>query len=67
MKLKIMAVGPLEENCYIVYDETTRQAILIDPGDEAERIVASSIKKTSRHSSSSTPTATGTTSAQWPR
>lgn len=40
MKLKIMAVGPLEENCYIVYDETTRQAILIDPGDEAERIAA---------------------------
>ena len=40
MKLKIMAVGPLEENCYIVYDETTRQAAIIDPGDEAERIAA---------------------------
>lgn len=38
MKLKIMAVGPLEENCYIVYDEASRDAFVVDPGDEAERI-----------------------------
>lgn len=38
MKLKIMTVGPLEENCYIVYDEKKHDAFIVDPGDEAERI-----------------------------
>lgn len=38
--MKIMAVGPLEENCYVVYDENSRQAMVVDPGDEAERIIA---------------------------
>lgn len=37
--MKIMAVGPLEENCYIVYNETSREAFLVDPGAEAERII----------------------------
>jgi hydroxyacylglutathione hydrolase len=29
-------VGPLQCNCYIVGDPETREAIVIDPGDEAE-------------------------------
>ena len=33
-----MTVGPLEENCYLVIDESTNRAVLIDPGDEPERI-----------------------------
>ena len=40
MKLKIMAVGPLEENCYIIYDETTREACFVDPGAEEARLIA---------------------------
>lgn len=34
-----VTVSPLLENCYIVGDETTGQGIVIDPGDEAERIL----------------------------
>jgi hydroxyacylglutathione hydrolase len=37
--IKRLAVGALEENCYIVYDESTKEAMVIDPGDESERIL----------------------------
>jgi glyoxylase-like metal-dependent hydrolase (beta-lactamase superfamily II) len=33
-------VGPLEENCYLVVDEATRHAALVDPGAEGERLAA---------------------------
>jgi glyoxylase-like metal-dependent hydrolase (beta-lactamase superfamily II) len=39
MLVKRLVVGPLEENCYIVGDESTKQAIVIDPGDEPDRII----------------------------
>jgi glyoxylase-like metal-dependent hydrolase (beta-lactamase superfamily II) len=39
MILERLVVGPLEENTYIVADEETKQAIVIDPGDEADRIL----------------------------
>lgn len=39
MIIKKLAVGPLQENCYIVGDEETKQAIVIDPGDEPDRIL----------------------------
>lgn len=32
------AVGPLQCNCVVLGDEATKQAIVIDPGDEVERI-----------------------------
>jgi len=35
-----MPVGPLACNCSIVVDPGTRQAVVIDPGDEADRILA---------------------------
>ena len=44
MILKMMAVGPVAANCYIVGSEKTRQGIVIDPGDDGDRIVAE-IKK----------------------
>ena len=31
-------VGPLQQNAYIVACEDTKEAVVIDPGDEAERI-----------------------------
>ncbi len=34
MILETFPVGPLQCNCSIVADETTREAIVIDPGDE---------------------------------
>lgn len=39
MKIKKMIVGPVQTNCYLVYEETSRQAVLIDPADDAERIL----------------------------
>jgi glyoxylase-like metal-dependent hydrolase (beta-lactamase superfamily II) len=40
MKIKVLTVGPMSENCYLVIDESTNHAVLIDPGDEADRILA---------------------------
>jgi glyoxylase-like metal-dependent hydrolase (beta-lactamase superfamily II) len=39
--LKQLVVGPLTSNCYIVGSETTKEGIIIDPADEAERILQS--------------------------
>ena len=32
MKVRIMQVGPIGTNCYILEDESTHQAAVIDPG-----------------------------------
>ncbi len=32
-------VGPLQENCYLIGDATTKEAVLIDPGEEADRLL----------------------------
>jgi len=39
MQLSRLVVGPLQVNCYIVYDEKTKDAIVIDPGDDAQDIL----------------------------
>lgn len=39
MIIKRLVVGPLEENAYVIGDEATKQAIVIDPGDEPDRIM----------------------------
>ncbi len=39
MDIKTLAVGPLETNCYVVSDKTTGEAMVIDPGDEPDRII----------------------------
>ena len=38
MKVKVMQVGPIGTNCYILEDEGAKLAAVIDPGDEAEAI-----------------------------
>ncbi|MGQ0713327.1 MAG: MBL fold metallo-hydrolase [Gemmatimonadaceae bacterium] len=40
MIVRALTVGPLEENAFLVVDETTRRAVLIDPGEEADRLLA---------------------------
>ena len=40
MKVKMMQVGSIGTNCYILEDETANKAAVIDPGDEAERILS---------------------------
>lgn len=37
---EILAVGPLQCNCSILGDETSREAIVVDPGGDISRIVA---------------------------
>ena len=37
---EILTVGPLQCNCSILGDEVSREAIVIDPGDEISRIMA---------------------------
>lgn len=39
MIIKRLVVGPLEENTYIIGDEESKKAIVIDPGDEPDRIM----------------------------
>lgn len=39
MLIKNLVVGPLGANCYIIADERTRDTIIIDPGDEPDRII----------------------------
>jgi hydroxyacylglutathione hydrolase len=38
MIIKTVPAGPLEANCYIVLDEATKKAMVVDPGDEPDRI-----------------------------
>ena len=40
MKVKMMQVGPIGTNCYILEDEGEKRAAVIDPGDEAGRILS---------------------------
>jgi hydroxyacylglutathione hydrolase len=39
MRIESRTVGAFAENCYLVIDDETGRAVLIDPGDEGSRIV----------------------------
>ena len=39
MIIKNVVVGPLEVNCYIIGCEDTKEAAIIDPGDNADEII----------------------------
>lgn len=38
MTVEKLVVGVMMTNCYVVYDEETKDALVIDPGAAAERI-----------------------------
>ncbi len=40
MIVKQLPVGPIQTNCYIAGCEETKEGVVIDPGEEAERILA---------------------------
>ncbi|MBR9987591.1 MAG: MBL fold metallo-hydrolase [Desulfosarcina sp.] len=39
MIIRQMTLGPIQANCFILGCEDTRQAVVIDPGDDADRIL----------------------------
>ncbi len=39
MEVKTLVVGELDTNCYILYNAVGGEAYVVDPGDEAERIL----------------------------
>ena len=39
MKVKMLQVGQLGTNCYLLVDDTTNKAAIIDPGGDADRII----------------------------
>lgn len=39
MNISTITVGPFAMNCYLVGDTNTRQAIIIDPGAESEKLI----------------------------
>lgn len=38
MKIETFVVGQLQNNCYIIYDQDTRESLVVDPGDEPDRV-----------------------------
>ena len=38
--VRMFTVGPLQENCFIVREKGASTALIVDPGDEAERILS---------------------------
>ena len=37
---RMFTVGPVQENCFIVREQGSTRAVIVDPGEEAERILA---------------------------
>jgi len=40
LDVRTFTVGPFQENCYVVREPGAEHAIVIDPGDEPERLIA---------------------------
>lgn len=39
IRVKCLLVGMVQTNCYLIYDEETKRAVILDPGDKAETII----------------------------
>jgi len=39
MQARCFTVGPLQENCWIVHGDGSETAVVIDPGEEADRLI----------------------------
>lgn len=40
MLVETLVTGPLEENCYLAIDAASREAVIVDPGEDASEILA---------------------------
>ena len=38
IEIRTYPVGPIDENCYLVWNRRTKEGFVIDPGDEQEHI-----------------------------
>ena len=38
IRVKQLVVGMVETNCYIIYNEETKAAVIVDPGDNPKEI-----------------------------
>jgi glyoxylase-like metal-dependent hydrolase (beta-lactamase superfamily II) len=38
VRVDAVVVGPFQSNCYVVWDDATKDCVVIDPGDEVPRI-----------------------------
>jgi hydroxyacylglutathione hydrolase len=47
--IRRLSVGPLDTNCWVVFDPDTSDGVVIDPGDEVERIIDAVADITPRH------------------
>ena len=45
MIIEQLPLGPIQANCFIVACEETKEAVVIDPGDEADKILMALAKK----------------------
>jgi hydroxyacylglutathione hydrolase len=48
-RIRRVTVGPLETNCWVVFDPHTNDTIVIDPGDEAQRLIDATADLRVRH------------------
>jgi glyoxylase-like metal-dependent hydrolase (beta-lactamase superfamily II) len=39
LRIETLTVGPFQENCYLLVDEQSNSAAVIDPGSEPERVI----------------------------
>ena len=39
LSVECLALGPLSTNCFLVWDDVSKHGVIIDPGEEAERIL----------------------------
>ena len=39
MQIKKLTVGYVQTNCYIVSNEETKEAVIVDPGDRGDQII----------------------------
>lgn len=39
IKIKKIISGRIEANCYIVYDSDTMKAVIVDPGEDADKVI----------------------------
>ena len=43
IRVKTLVVGLVSTNCYLVYNEETKRAVIVDPGDGAD-VISSGLK-----------------------